>query len=692
MKTSKKKLQQKNRKEQGMAMIIAMMCLLLCSSLGLAVLFNSVGEAALSGGFSRNEQAFYAADAGIGVTRMALRNALNGALQSASATLGANPTLSSRTVGGLTVQTYNRAQLATIFQSSSLVAATGTAITNAKAAVAARGASLTGAGFDVDISLSLLDVSDTSPVDIQEVLTNIWGVNVVQDKAAVTAPVTGRFKYTITATGNNSISVDNPNRAIAKAIESGVIAITLNMDFQKNNGSGAYNRSFSQYGTFLNRWTAGSPLASGTMGGKVHNNQGFTFSSSNNVIFQGDVTQVNSQYQYDSNMYNVSGVSPNSTPRTGLTFNSSFTQTSALPLPSNVYAQELAVVNSTGRADANFPSTDTSDPTAPPKPTATQLAALLKTAANTAPTVTSGALNTGVYLPSDGSSITGGGIYVKGTVDEMTLTVSGTAQVYKIKQGSTTTTITITPPSGSSTGQTSISNGTTTTTYTGVPLDKTIPVVSEYKPSALLYVDGSISSLHGPAASGGTVAAAIAKNTALTITSTGDINVTGSVTYEEPTVNSTGGAVTYSDGHTPTNVLGLFTNTGKITWTPNTTYTPTNANMTVDAAMVAFNEPALASNSSAVTGGWESNCSACSSSTVITLRGSRTVSKGMAIVNNKGEKYNRFFDARFANGALAPPFFPVTKLQNTTTSSTRSFTTYTNQVYTESNTWQRNYS
>ena len=40
--------------EQGMALIAAMMCLLLLTGLGLAALYNSTGDVAISGGFRRN--------------------------------------------------------------------------------------------------------------------------------------------------------------------------------------------------------------------------------------------------------------------------------------------------------------------------------------------------------------------------------------------------------------------------------------------------------------------------------------------------------------------------------------------------------------------------------------------------------------------------------------------------------------
>jgi hypothetical protein len=691
MKKRQQKTNSKQSSEQGMAIVTALMCLMLCTGLGVAVLLNSTGEAALSGGFRRNEQAFYAADAGLGVARMAVRNALNNAIQTEASVVGTNPSYGTRTAGTFTLRTYNRTQLGTILQTSSFLSQTGAPIVNAKAALASRASALSNAGFDVDIQLSLESISDTSAVDAQRVNSTTNQVENID----VTASVTGRYRYTITSIGNNAVSTGNPNRAIARAIETGIISVTLNANISTG---GQFDRAFSQYGTFVNRFNQSSVWASGTFQGKVHTNNRFRYSSNNSVTFQGEVTQVDATYDHNGTAYNVSAVAANSSPHTGVSFNSSYTTVNTLPLPSNVYAQKLAVLNSTGRADTTYPSTDSNDPTAPPDPTVTQMKAGLRGANNAAPPTTgSGAsevINNGVYLPATDvagqPTINGGGIYVKGNVDEMSLTKgSSGAQVYTIRQGTATTTVTITPPSGSSAGTTVISGAAGTTTYQGVPLDRTNPIAAEQKPGVALYVDGAINNLHGPAASGGTVASAIAKDTALTIVSTGDITVTGSITYEEPTVNLDGSAVTYANGYVPKNVLGLFTNTGKVNWTPNATYTPTNASMVMDVAMVAFNEPALTANASAITGGWEVNCAACNSSTTISLRGSRTVSRTLSVINQNSARFNRFFDPRFANGNMAPPFFPVTRFTNTVTTPTVSAST--TEVMTHSNTWQRTY-
>lgn len=660
--TERKKRNRKSRAaEQGFAMIVAMMALSLLTALGLAVMFSSSGDIVISGHFRRNEQAFFAAEAGVGLARNAIRQSLNQAiLTNATA---AQDGIDFPAAG----QAFDDSQLTSLLTNPGLTAADGAPITNALAAIQARSASLGGSGnFNVTLTLE--------PVGSPVLGTRPAAISGIQQPPST---ITMQYRYTINSTGRN-ISADNPFTATAQAQEQGVVNVTLNTNVVDNSSSSStISRSFSSYGTFLNRFTQTSVWAAGTFSGPVHTNDRFRYSAGNPVTYRDAVTQVGTTYDYRNSSgkwytYNVSN-----TNRTGLTFQSTYTRVDPLPLPQNVYKQELAVLNSTGQTDATFTSA---------QPTTTQLTANLRQANNSAAGTTSGTLNEGVYVPSsDGSTITGGGIYVKGNADEITLSVSGSSQVYAIRQGSTTTTITITPPSGTSAGSTTISNGTSSTTYSGVPMDKTIP--SNQKPGVSLFVSGNINSLHGPAAASNVTPAAIASKTAATITSTGDIVVTGSLKYQDTVLNLDGTQT--SNGLSATNVLGLFTNSGRIEWNPSSTYTDNgNRSMVVDVAMTAFNEAALNADSSAQTGGWITNCSHCSSSSTFTLRGSRVASRGLPF--NSSGIVNRFFDPRFANGAFAPPFFPVTELANTVTATaTFAINFTTSNVATESNTWQR---
>jgi hypothetical protein len=656
--------------ERGVALASSMMALLLLTGMGLTIAMSAITETAVSANYRRNEQAFFAADAGIGLAREALRISLNQAiLASANA---AAPNITFPTSAG---QDFNDAQLTNILTDPLLTSTNGTPIVNALAAVTARANALGGnGGFTVTIALA--------PVGLPILGLRPAAIGGIQQPPS---SVTMRYAYTITATGNNNAAAGNPYRATAQASEQGVVNVTLNTTVNQSSTSNPFiTRAFSSYAAFFNRFNQSSVLASGTFSGPVHTNERFRFSSSLPVTFKGAVTQSSSTGTYG---YNSSNYAVNNTNRTGLTFQSTYDTVAAVPLPSNEYAQQLAVLNSTGLTDSTFTS---------PQPSTTQLVANLRTATNTAPGTTSGNLNNGVYVPSsNGTHITGGGIYVKGNADEITLSVTGTnTQVYAIRQGSTTTTVTIVPPSSSSAGTTTISNGSNSTTFQGVPLDKTDP--NNIKPGASLFVQGNISSLHGPAATGSgssrNTAPAIADKTGVTITSTGDITITGDLKYQQPVLNTDGTLAT--NGMSATNVLGIFTNQGRVTLTPSSTYTVANYSLTLDAAIATFNEPALTANSSATTGGIYYSCSSCSlnSSSRLLLRGSRIQSAILSIGygGSSGGTRDVFFDPRFANGAFAPPFFPVTQLaNNNSTTTTFSVSLATSNVASESNTWQR---
>ena len=661
---------QARRNEHGVALVASLMTLLLLTAMGLTIALTSTTETAVSANYRRNEQAFFSADAGVGIARESLRIELNNAIIAAAN--AAAPNIDFPTSSG---QAFDDSQLTSILTASSLTASSGAPVTNALAAVTSRASALGSNGvFNVTITLA--------PYGTPILGTRPAAVGGIQQPPS---SVTMQYAYTITTTGNNNVSSTSPYLATAQATEQGIVNVQLNTTVDQSAVSNpTITRAFSSYAAFFHRFSSGGVLASGTFSGPVHTNQRFRFSSSAPVTFQGAVTQASSTgtYDYNSTAYNVGN-----TNRTGLTFQSTYTTTQTVPLPSNVYAQQLAVLNSTGLTDSTFTSA---------QPTTSQLTANLRTASNTAPGTTSGTLNSGVYVSSsDGTNITGGGIYVQGNADDVRLSVTGTnTQVYTITQGSNTTTITIVPPSSSSAGTTTIAKGSSTTTFTGVPLDKTIS--TSVKPGVSLFVNGDILALHGPAATGsGTskaTAAAIADKTGVTITSTGDITITGDLKYQQPVLNTDG--TTATNGLTATNVLGVFTNSGRVNLTPSLTYTTGTYNLTLDAAIATFDEATLNADSSATTGGIYFNCSTCDldSSSRLQLRGSRIQSAILSIGYGGSGNGTRdvFFDPRFTNGAFAPPFFPVTQLaNNSTTTTTFAITLATSNVATQSNTWQR---
>jgi Tfp pilus assembly protein PilX len=633
-------------RERGVAMVASLMALLLLSGMGLTLVLTVSTETALSGNYRRNEQAFFAADAGIGVARESLRQQVTSALQTNANTVAANTTI--------TTSNFNDSSFATSLFPSSIYSTSGTVLTTATSNANTRSSSnnILGGYGKYNVTLTLTPVGTPTVTRV--------GIPANQPPSSVAMT----YEYTISSTGDNGVSTSSLNYATAQATERGRINVTLAVD-----NPNYFNRSFSRYAAFFNRFSG--TFAAGTYTGPVHTNQGFGFSSSSPLTFNGAVTQVNTNYTYNGSSYAVS-----STDRTGLTFNSTFTTTSNVPLPTNVYSQELAVLNSTGVDSSTGNSR---------QPTISELTSGLRTASNTAPSTTSGGtvLANGVYVPSDGTSVTGGGIYVQGSASDIQMSVNSSGhQVYRITQGSTVTTVTVVAPSGTSAGSTTIASGSSSTTYSGVPMDKTNP--NAHRQGASLFVNGSIGALHGPAASGGATGNAISASTAVTVTSTSDITITGDLKYAQPVLDNSGNTTSYST--TATNVLGIFTNSGRVTLNPSSTYTAGNYSLTLDAAIATFNEAALNSNSSLDTGMIYYAGPTLNSNSRLTLRGSRIQSKiGYIGYGSSGAgQRNVYFDPRFNGGSFAPPFFPVTGLSTVSGAITIAATTAS-----QSNTWQR---
>lgn len=208
------------------------------------------------------------------------------------------------------------------------------------------------------------------------------------------------------------------------------------------------------------------------------------------------------------------------------------------------------------------------------------------------PNSTTPTLERGVYLPSDGETFSGSGIYVMGSVDEVMLSAdpSGNRQVIKITQGGQTTTIVIDIDAGTTT----VDAGNGTRTLRGIPKDRSI-VEKGNRSAASLYVRGDIASLHGPGrdASGQPIPA-IDSDFAITITAGGyatgnrrvpvqggSITLTGDLAYETPVVDPAGNPINPD----AKNVLGIYASGGNIN-IPSDGRAPDN--LTVHGSMAAF--------------------------------------------------------------------------------------------------------
>jgi hypothetical protein len=290
------------------------------------------------------------------------------------------------------------------------------------------------------------------------------------------------------------------------------------------------------------------------------------------------------------------------------------------------------------------------------------------------PDSTTPTLAPGVYLPSDGETISGSGIYVMGSVESIVLSADPSAnrQVIKITQSGQTTTVVIDIDAGTTT----IDSGNGTRTLRGVPKDRSI-VEKGNRSAASLYIYGDVASLHGPGRDAkDQPIPAIDSNFAITVTAGGyatgnakrpvdggSITLTGDLTYETPVVDPAGNPI---NGDAK-NVLGIFASGGNIN-IPSDGRAPNN--LTVHASMAAFElkdadgNPILGSNGRPVGGRVRSD--------VLDFygkpnRGNFTVVGGVQSTNYDnlgvydgqfhGYAYKGRWDARYDQGQ-SPPFYP----------------------------------
>jgi Tfp pilus assembly protein PilX len=312
----------------------------------------------------------------------------------------------------------------------------------------------------------------------------------------------------------------------------------------------------------------------------------------------------------------------------------------------------------------------------PVAPTPLETCQQLNLSATCSPVLTPG---TGVYLPNDGTNITGG-IYIQGNVTSMTLTKpAALQQQYTIVQGTTTTTILINHAAPVSTTITRNPGGTTT--YAGAPNGQA--PVGTGGANGQIFVNGTLNGLTGPARPNpdttplnspqhpvpNTISPALAKETQLNITATGQVGITGDLTYEcDPKPNN---AATYlaanpncnMNGQPLKTVLGVMSTGSDVqvrSTAPNDiylwgSYYTATANMGLSVQGLtdtnAAGLPTTRGNSGTMHlfGGLIQNTDQ--------LRGEEN-SAG-TLVNGFNESFD--YDTRFSNGAVTPPNFPTTR-------------------------------
>jgi Domain of unknown function (DUF4900) len=443
------------------------------------------------------------------------------------------------------------------------------------------------------------------------------------------------YNYTITSIGSVSPKFRR------EVILSGNFSIQLHL------------QNFAMYALFTDTHTTsgGTPVwftNTTTFNGPVHTNDEFRFLQF--PTFTSVLESVNSNawfYNNGTNIEraansNVSGgvridaplVPPDPDPQaaTPATFSRGVP---VIPLPSGPYNQQGVAI---GLNPGN---------TSPVTPA--QIAAAVPELNGTSP------IPNGIYVPVQDSCQSmpgdsmGGGIYVEGDLDSLTLSVSGSTAVYTFTQGTTTTTVTVDrtnnqttvwsnnwlPPStsGSCPGA---AQPPDTRTFTGVPKGYQGPGNNN---GAIIYVDGAINSLSGT----------LQQNEETTIATAGDITIQDNILYQNPPNPS-------DPNSNPVNLLGLYSSGGNIVVgasAPNS--------ITIDAVLMA-GSTGSPTPSQIYVAGYNTG----------SPRGTATVLGGLiekyygpfGTVNGQGVQqtgYGRNFtyDTRMSRG-FSPPYFPTT--------------------------------
>ena len=285
--------------------------------------------------------------------------------------------------------------------------------------------------------------------------------------------------------------------------------------------------NFADYLMFLNTFTManGSNIwftSAGSFDGRVHTNTYFKFAFK--PTFQDQVTQhgSNATFYNNGNAPVSANANNNGTIDVPNFYGGFLRSQTTVPLPTNSFNQQGA---SLGLSLAPGVA-----------PTNSQVNTACATGAGT------GTPPNGVYLPHTGTTLTGG-IYIQGTVDKVKMWADTLAnkQYYQFTQGGTNKTVEV--DHGLNT--TKVWNGLSTG---GPPLD----LYTNTPPNGVLYTLGAITTLTGPdrTPATGYVNPAVAENTQMLITATGDITIQGDLTCDS-----------YNNKN---NVLGIFSSGGSV--------------------------------------------------------------------------------------------------------------------------------
>jgi Tfp pilus assembly protein PilX len=649
------KQKKQTQSSRGIALVTALLLLSLFSVMTLSMVIAVNSDTLIDGYYRNFRGSFYASDSGLNSARQYLANQIYAAVPTTYVPSSGTPTLSTTPT-----------QMLSALENSSTGFGSSQSVIGSQASWPATFKVDTTAANTWIICAQGTSGCATSP---SPTCTPTPQCSTAGSSLTGISQLTYTYPYQITVIGQARNNEQNT------VTETGNITLAINI-----NSTSTSTQSFAAYGTLLNKYAiCSSPFVPGTMSGQIFSNDSMNFGDSGLVgstkyVFPGSVGVANAAgvgYMYSNGTCNQSTATSNT--YKGTTINPTFTGGLAsgqnkVPLPTDSYNQQRAVLDGVGGCGAA-----TSGGTSCTAPTNAAMG-VLQTAAGTA--WSSGA-TTGVYIPynhatntltPDATSGYFGGIYVQGNVDQMTLTastvsvagVSHKAQIISIKQGTTTTTVTLDLIAG--TTQISDNLGHTSLPMVGLPQNDSTGSPSE---GCMVYVTGNISSnpsSNSPTGlSGPSSGAAIQDNSGVTVTATGTISITGNITYStEPVTLNTADT---STGLVGGNVLGIFTTGGNIQFQP-----PSNVStLEVDASMATINANG---NSYGLQASWNSIGT-------LNIVGGRV--QNSALDGSSLGARNIYFDTRFASG-FAPPWFPTTTITTTTTNTATVQTPSINRV------------
>lgn len=640
--------------ERGMTLVAVLLVMSLMLMLGLAVTFTSVSDKAITSNFKNLTSGFYAAEAGISNLHRKLRSDqfMTGSLPAPPSISPGHPTLNPN---DFTVAAERMFDTREIFPNDS--------------------------AFKTKIKIKEVRLpypaSDRNPAHAGK---RVQYIDPVNPRRGQLEPYSVSYELESAGEGISGLN------GMVTLVEEGVVNFKL---LVKAEGGGIRVGSFAEFALYLDTFDPYNPegpfiyqgLGPGDrFSGRIHTNQRFGFwtpaDGSDAPTFRGYVTQAYqsaSYYRYGA-MFPPPPVDADSDVVDGVLvapkFMAGFDRgVQPIPPPTNAFDQARAVLDG-GNSLSAGPPTDAE------LRTGLRLASDLNSplAESSDPESTNPTLAQGVYVPSDGESFTGSGIYVMGSVDQIQLLAdpTGNRQVMRITQGGRVTTIVV----DSDAGTTMIDSGNGTRTLRGVPLDRSI-VKRGDRAAASLYVYGDINALRGPGRDGNNQPKpAVDSNFALTITAGGratgnartpvtggSITIKDDLTYETPVVDAAGQPINQDAN----NVLGLYAAGGNIN-IPIDGSAPDN--LTVHGSLAAFElkddegQPILGPNGRPYGGrirsdlrNWANTPNRGRFNLVGGAQSSNYDNLGVYNGSFHGYQYKGMWDARY-DQQQSPPFYP----------------------------------